>query len=140
MTRHIDGHDVGQLEIPDQTRIYEGSDEATTGSIHMNRGVESLCDQGVIDPLDILVLSGVCRSKNRTDTNGVLIHQLDSLGGIDHVSCLCARDQFLIDLEVSCSLLPAYLNPRAHDDIGLRGVFSFCLPLVLPSFLHGECG
>lgn len=85
----------------------------------MDWAVDILLDEEVIDGFDILVFTGVCRPDDRTDTNSVLIHQIDGLCRINDVAILGAEDVALLDLEVASCLLPAHLHGRVHDDVGL---------------------
>lgn len=104
----------------------------------MDRGVHALLDQQIVNSLDILVFSSVCRSQNRTDTDGVFVDQIHALFRVNYIAFVRAVDVALLDIEVTCGLLPAHLHGRVHDHVGVAKVFSSGLALVLPPLLHGE--
>jgi len=134
----IDRDDLLKAEVPFEVRDNERRNEASARCIHVDGAINVLFDKQIIDSLDIFILAGIGRANNSTDTNRVLIYQLDSLFGIDHVAVFRAVDVAVLDLEVSCCFLPADLHGRVHDNVGFRIIFAFGFALVLPAFLHCE--
>jgi hypothetical protein len=60
----------------------------------------------VVDSLDVFVLASVGRSENGTNSDGVLIAEVDALLGVDYISLGCAVDVLLLNVEVpACFLL-----------------------------------
>lgn len=58
----------------------------------MNWDIELLLDKEIIDSLHVFVLACVCGADNCTDAYGILIDQINSLLGIDHVTSIRAID------------------------------------------------
>jgi hypothetical protein len=138
VARNVDGNHLLESEIPFEVRDHERSNESTRSSINMNNRINLLLNQQIIDSLRILIFTRVSRAQNNTNTNRILIHELDRLLGINNISVRCAEHVFLLDLEVACSFLPADLHSRAHDDVGLVKRLVSSLAGILPAFLHGE--
>ena len=134
----VDGDDFLETEVPLEVGYNERSYEASAGSIHMDRAVDFLLDQEVVDGFDVLVLAGVGGADDGADTDRVLVDELDSFGGVDHVAVFGAVDVAFFDFEVAGGFFPADLHRRVHDDVGFGIVFAFGFALVLPAFLHAS--
>jgi hypothetical protein len=126
----------------------------------MNRAINILLYEKVVDGLDILVFASVSGTQDGTDANGILVHELDCLlrvynvavlGAVDILISMTRRQLSLRDLldvwkhtylflnvKVSRCLLPTDLNGTVHDDIGLVKWLASLLALILPDLLHGE--
>lgn len=140
MTGDIDRNDILEAEIPLEVRHDKGGDETSTGCINVDRHIEVLLNQQVIDSLDVLVLARVRGAEDGADTNGVLINEVDRLLGVNDVAVGRAVDELLLDLKVAGGLFPADLNSGGHDNVGVLGGLALGLALVLPALLHGEDG
>ena len=138
MTRHINRNNLLQPKIPRQLRHNKRRHKPSTSSINMNRTIDILLDQQIINRLHILILPSVCSTNDSTNSNCVFVNKLDSLLGINHVAVLSAEDVALFNFKVASRLFPADLNGGIHDDVGLGVVFSGCFALVLPALFHGE--
>jgi hypothetical protein len=138
VARNVDGNHLLESEIPFEVRDHERSNKSTRSSINMNNRVNLLLNQQIIDSLRILIFTRVSRAQNNTNTNCILIHEINSLLGINDISLRCAVHVFLIDLEVAGSFLPADLHSRAHHDVGLVKGLAGSLAGILPTLLHGE--
>lgn len=134
----VDRDNFGKSEVPFQAGVDKGNNETTTGSVDVDWGIKSSLDQEVVDGLDVLVLSGISGTDDSTDTDSVLVDEVDSGLRVDDVAVFRAVNVLLFDIEVARSLLPANLNCTVHDDVGSRGVLALGLALVLPASLHGE--
>jgi hypothetical protein len=135
---NVDGNYLLESEVPFEVRDHEGSNKSTGSGINMNNRINLLLNQQIIDSLRILIFTRVSRAQNNTNTNRILIHELDRLLGINNISLGCAEHVFLLDLEVTCRFLPADLHSRAHDDVGLVKRLASILTGILPALLHGE--
>ena len=102
----------------------------------MDGAVDLLLDQEVVDGFDVLVFSRVGGADDGADTDGVLVHELDGLLGVDHEAILSAEDVTFFDLKVAGGLFPAHLDGGVHDDVWFGVVFACCFALILPTFLH----
>lgn len=138
MTRDVDGHNLGQSEIPLQVRQNKRRNKAATGSIYVNRHIQILLNQQVIDSLDILVVSCVSSSQDTSNTNRVLVNQVHGLLGINRVPVRRAEHVLLLDLKVPRGLFPADLDGGRHDDVGPVGGLALGLAAQLPAALHGQ--
>jgi hypothetical protein len=106
----------------------------------MDRAIDLLLDQQVVDGLDVLVLARVRCPQDRTNANGILIHQIDRFFRINHVPRLRAVDIFLLDIEIPRRFLPAHLHRAIHHNIRARAVLALSLAAVLPALLHRQHG
>ena len=104
----------------------------------MDRAINVLLHQKIIDRLNILILPSVGGANDSTDTNSILINELHSFLRVDYVTILGAVDIALLNLEVASCFLPADLDSRVHDDVRFGVVFASRFTLVLPALLHGE--
>jgi len=134
----VDRDHLLESEIPLQFRDHERSHKSARRSIDMNHSINILLDQQIINRLSILILSRISRAQNNANTNSILIHEVDSLLGINHVSVRCAINVLLLNLKISRRLLPANLDSRAHDDIWLVPWLLGSLASILPALLHRE--
>jgi hypothetical protein len=138
VTGSVDRDDLLKSEIPLKLRNNKWSHETTGSGINVDDGVNVSLDQEIVNGLGIFVLSSVGSTENNTDTNGVLINQVDSLLGIDDVSVGGAVDVLLLNIKVSGGLLPAHLYGRRHDNVWVLGGLALGSSLVLPALLHGK--
>ena len=140
VARHVDGNHPWKTEIPLKIGHDKRGDESTAGSVDVNRRLESLLTEQVVDGLHVLILASIGSTQNAADADGVLVNQVDSLLGVDDVAVRGAVDELLIDLEVAGSLLPTDLDSRRHDDVRMFVGLALGYPLVLPAALHGQDG
>lgn len=140
MTGDIDRDDILEAEIPLKIRNDKGGDETSAGGINVDRHIEVLLNQQVIDSLDVLVLARVRGTQDGADTDGILVNKVDRLLGVNDVAVGRAVDELLLDLEVAGGLLPADLDGGGHDNVGVLSGLALGLTLVLPALLHGEDG
>ena len=138
MTRDVDRDDLLQTEVPLELGHNERCHEASASSIDVDGAVDLLLNEKIIDRLDILILASVGCANDGTNTNGILVDEVDGLFGVNDVAVLSAEDVTFLNFEVACCLLPADLDRRVHDDVGLGVVFACCFTLVLPALLHSE--
>jgi hypothetical protein len=72
----------------------------------VNINLDVALNEEVVDSLDVFVLASVGRSENGTNSDGVLIAEVDALLGVDYISLGCAVDVLLLNVEVpACFLL-----------------------------------
>ena len=139
MARDVDRDDFLKAEIPFKIGHHERSNEASTGGVDVDRTVNILLDEKVIDCLDIFVLPRIGRADDGADADRVLIDQLDAFFRVDHVAVFGAENVAFFDLEVAGGFLPADLNSGIHNDVRFRVVFPFGFAPVLPALLHRQC-
>jgi hypothetical protein len=58
VARHVDRCDLLETEVPQQTRVDEGSDKPTS-SINVDVAVDVPLNEQVVDSLSVFVLAGV---------------------------------------------------------------------------------
>ena len=138
MSGDVDGNHLFKPEVPLQIGLDERSDKATASGVDVDRAVDIALHQEVIDRLDVLVLTSVSGTKDSTDTDRVLVNQVNGLLGVDNVALLGTVDISLLDVEVTGGLFPAHLNSAVHDNVRARVVLALGLALVLPALLHGQ--
>lgn len=138
MARGVDGDDSGQSEIPLEIGQHKGGDEATAGRIDVDRDIQPLLLQEVVDTLDVLIVAGIRRAQDNGNANGIFIHQVHSLLRINRVPVRRAVDILLLNLKVARGLFPADLHGGGHDDVWLVGGLALGLALDLPAALHGQ--
>lgn len=134
----VDGDDLLETEVPGQIGLGEGSDKATASGIDVDGAVNATLNKQVVDGLDVLILTSVGSTDNGTDTNCVLIHQIDSLLGVDDKAGSGTVDVLLLNIKVASGLLPTHLHGTVHDNVGTGVVLTLGLALVLPALLHGQ--
>jgi hypothetical protein len=66
----------------------------------MDWAINALLNEEIINGLDILVLASVGCADNSTDSNCVLINQVDGLLWIDYETLGCAENILLFNVEV----------------------------------------
>ena len=120
VARHIDRDYVLKTEIPFKIRNDKRGDKPATGSIDVDRGVQTLLAEQIVDGLDVLILASVSGAEDGADSNGVFIHQVDRLLRIDHVAVGSAVYELLIYFEIPsgqgiASLAFSFL---AHENLG----------------------
>jgi hypothetical protein len=59
VARHVDRCDLLETEVPQQTRVDEGSDKPTRSSINVDVAVDVPLNEQVVDSLSVFVLAGV---------------------------------------------------------------------------------
>lgn len=106
----------------------------------MDRTIDLLVDQQVVDGFDVLVLARVRGPQDRTNANGILVHQVDRFFRINHIPRLRAVDIFLLDIEIPRCFLPAHLHRAIHHDVRVRAVLALGPAAVLPPLLHRQHG
>ncbi len=104
----------------------------------MDGAIDVLLNQKIINGLDIFVFPSVGRPNDSTDTDGILVNQVDRFLRVDHVAIFGAKTIAFFNFKVACCFLPTDLDSRVHDDVGLRVVLAGCFTLVLPALFHGE--
>jgi len=91
-----------------------------------------------VNLLHVLILAGVGEANDSTNTDGVLVDEVDGFFRVDDISLVGAVDVLLLDVKVPGGFLPADLDSTVHDDVGLVVWLACGLALVLPSLLHGQ--
>ena len=138
VSRDVNRDDLLQTEVPWELRYNERCHEASASSINVDGAIDLLLNEEIVDCLDILVLASVSCANYGANTNGILVDEVDGLFGVNDVAVLSTEDVTFLNFEVACCLLPADLDRRVHNDVGLGPVFACCFTLILPTLLHGE--
>lgn len=138
MAGDVDGDDFLEAEIPLQFGDNKGSDETTAGSVDVDGDVNVLGDEQVVDGLGVLVATSVSGAENGHNTNGVLVDEVNSFLRVDQETITLAEDVLFVNLKVTNSLLPADLDGRRHDQVGVLGALALGLATELPATLHGQ--
>jgi hypothetical protein len=167
VTGGVDGHHTRELEIPEQLRVREGSDEAARSAVNVDRYTVArarlVLVQEVGHLLHRLIVTRVrtggerknllqrqyeegtkgnnSRAEDDEHSDRVLVHKLHRPLRVKAVLALHAhRHKSALNIEVSRELLERDLRVCAHDNVGAWFVdaLSLRLALLLPNLLHRQ--
>ncbi len=95
-------------------------------------------DEQVVDPDDVVHVTGERRAEDRGDPDGVLVEVRRHVVGADRVLALGERDDPGLDVEVAAELLPDHVHVAAEDQVRLVDRQVGRLAALLPLPLQGE--
>ena len=133
---HVDRSHLLEPEVPLRVRVEERPDEAATRPVDVQRHVEAALvldpDQQVVDPDDVVLVTGERRPEHGRDADRVLVDVRLDVIRADRVLAGLQRDDPRLDVEVPAELLPHDMDVAAEDQVGIRRRLSRRLAALAP--------